>query len=263
MMSGSSPAKGEGPFFDLSSGSISKPRVGVSACLMGEPVRYDGADKYNATVAERLAESFDLRPLCPEADAGLGVPRPAVRLVRVEGRLRALGVDEGGLDVTVDLERFSSKIIARLDVAGFILKSRSPSCGKIDTAIHDMDGRVIGQGSGLFVHALRHAFPFLPLEDERVLENEGAREGFVDRVYLYAAWRHLVAAASDRAIMGTWSPHEYLHACHAHHARRLMKRAPDVGERLARIVEQADRAGLKASLQGYAEVIREVLVEHV
>ena len=108
-----------------------RPVVIVSACLLGQPVRYDGGDKSNTLVRKLLGERFDIFPLCPEAEAGLGIPRPPVQLVRNgEGMIEVLGVEEV-LDVTGALRDFSHRSIAKLvgRIDGAVLKSRSPSCG--------------------------------------------------------------------------------------------------------------------------------------
>lgn len=164
----------------------SKPRVGISACLLGEPVRYDGGHKRDACIIDTLSERFEWLPVCPEAGAGLGVPRPPVQLVTGPERLRALGVDDPSLDVTSALESFSHDWLEGLsDISGFILKSRSPSCGLYDTPCFDAQGLECSQGGGLFTRLLIERYPQLPLEDEAGIHDPERRQYFIDRVLAY------------------------------------------------------------------------------
>jgi len=252
---------GKGPFCDLAGRPMPRPWVGVSACLLGERVRYDGTDKRSAVVAELLAEWFDFRSICPEVGAGLGTPRPAIQLVRTKEGLRALGVYEAGLDVTADLERFSGEVVAGVDVSGFILKSRSPSCGRVDTEIHDAEGRVVAQGRGLFVRVLLSAFPLLPLEDEQSLEDDEVRECFVFRVHLYAAWRQAFEAFDEKEVSNELTMHERLRAYHARYAGRVTGWAPEAEDRLEKIVEGMGPGNLKSSLHNYFEAMMNALAK--
>ncbi len=156
-----------------------KPRIGVSACLLGEAVRYDGSAKPDRWILEVLAGTADLVPLCPEAGAGLGVPRPPVHLVRVGREVRALGVEDSALDVTGPLRAWSAnmhEVLKTLDAV--ILKSRSPSCGVGSTPLHAPDGEPLGMASGLFARYLSENFPGLVVVDDQLLNEEEGRERF-------------------------------------------------------------------------------------
>lgn len=163
-----------------------KPRIGISACLLGEPVRYDGGHKRDACIIDTLSDHFEWLPVCPEAGAGLGVPRPPVRLVVGPQGLRALGVDDPSLDVTDTLESFSRDWLEGLSgISGFILKSRSPSCGLYDSPYFDPQGVGQSQGGGLFTRLLIERYPHLPLEDEAGIHDPERRQRFIDRVLAY------------------------------------------------------------------------------
>ncbi|HQN41807.1 MAG TPA: DUF523 domain-containing protein, partial [Pseudomonadales bacterium] len=124
-------------------------RIGVSRCLLGEPVRYDGGHKRNGYVVETLQRHFDLVAFCPELEVGLGVPRPPIRLVRHAQSVRALGVEQPELDVTLPLTRYLDQVRERVaPLVGFILKQGSPSCG-LEVALHEAE-RPIGTTAGLF-----------------------------------------------------------------------------------------------------------------
>ncbi|MFC1684441.1 DUF523 domain-containing protein [Pseudomonadota bacterium] len=171
----------------MRSSNSPKPRVGISACLLGEPVRYDGGDKRDPCITDTLADCFEWLPVCPEVGAGLGVPRPPVKLVAESGQLLALGVDNPSLDVTDALESFSRAWLEELsDLSGFILKSRSPSCGLHDTLRFDAQGEEQGRGDGLFTRILIQCYPHLPVEDENGIHDPVRRKRFISRVLTYA-----------------------------------------------------------------------------
>ncbi len=143
-----------------------KPLIGVSRCLMGEAVRYDGGSKPVPWIRDILSEHCGLQVLCPEVEAGLGVPRPPVRLVGSMDSPRALGVEDPTLDVTELLLKVGAdKRDAVAGMDGLILKARSPSCGVFDTSVFDDEGMKTGQRAGLFSGACRENFPDLPLID--------------------------------------------------------------------------------------------------
>ncbi|HHJ15110.1 MAG TPA: DUF523 domain-containing protein [Gammaproteobacteria bacterium] len=165
---------------------MDRPRIAISSCLLGEPVRYDGGHKRNPRITDELSQQFDWLPLCPELEAGLGVPRPPVRLVGDRQQPRALGIDNPGLDVSAALTGCAQRMLPRLhDVSGYIFKSRSPSCGLIDTPLVDSDGRDSGVTAGLYAALVRAAMPKLPLIDEQQLEQADRREQFLREVEAY------------------------------------------------------------------------------
>lgn len=162
------------------------PRIplAISACLLGEAVRYDGGHKRDAGLVAALDAHVRWVPVCPEVLAGFGVPRPPIRVVRGEA---GLGVREvaGGADRTEALAQAAAAVLARLraeGVRGFVCKARSPSCGHGDADAFDADGALVGQGDGLVVAALREAMPDLWIASEAELADEAAREAFLARL---------------------------------------------------------------------------------
>lgn len=173
-----------------------KPRIGVSSCLLGEPVRYDGKDKRNAFICNRLSDYFEFVPICPEVSAGLGTPRPPVRLVGDPKRPQALGIEKGNtnLNITAALEAFSRSWLTKSEViSGFILKSRSPSCGLWDTPIFDSAGNLAAKGAGIFARILMEHNHLLPVENETGINDPERRGNFITRVKIYQAWQQLPA----------------------------------------------------------------------
>lgn len=161
-------------------------RLGVSRCLLGDAVRYDGGQRRCDPVCVVLAERFDLVPFCPEVAAGLGVPRPAVGLVLNDGVLHMRGVQVRERDVTLAVQAACAAWLANVgDLDGFVLKSASPSCGVGSALITGLDA----PGDGLFVRQLRAAFPEIPLIEEGALEDAGSLADFIRKVRAHAAHR--------------------------------------------------------------------------
>lgn len=175
--------------------------VAVSACLAGEKVRYDGADKLNPAYP-LLAAELHLVPVCPEYEAGLGIPRPPVQLVRVDGNIKALGRNDRALDVTSALQTFAERSLPQLlnthQLCGYLWKSRSPSCGFNSTPIFDENGDEIGRGSGIQAACFQHHLPHLSYCEETALHTENDIAIFILRCrlvfdVLYAAAASLTA----------------------------------------------------------------------
>ena len=168
-------------------------KIGVSSCLLGEPVRYDGRSKRNGLVADGVFRLFDFVPVCPEVEAGFSVPRSPVQLVGNPGTLRVLGVGDRTLDVTEGLEQFSTAKAEELNgLSGYIFKARSPSCGP-DVPIHDMSGEKIGRSMGLFVRAMTDRYPLLPVIDEEGIADSDLGGRFLLKVLLYSRWQKMAS----------------------------------------------------------------------
>jgi uncharacterized protein YbbK (DUF523 family) len=159
-----------------------KPVILVSACLLGEASRYDGSHKLHAGIAEFFGRNATLVSLCPEQGAGLGTPRPPIRLVEENSNLLAIGVHHSRLDVTEQLTEFCQHAAGEVGtIHGCILKCRSPSCGSGTTPIHHANGNIGRYGDGLFTQALRSHFPGIPVSSEEELETAQQREAFLQR----------------------------------------------------------------------------------
>lgn len=161
-----------------------RPRVGISRCLLGELVRYDGGHKHEPSLIQALGADVEWVPVCPELEVGMGVPREPIQLVNAgDGlRVRLAGVDTGA-DWTDRMRVWASERLATLEalgLAGFVLKSRSPSCGPQGVPVSN------GEPSpGMFAQALVAAMPDLPVEDEERLRDPEARASFLARVSGY------------------------------------------------------------------------------
>ncbi len=176
--------------------SAARPRLGISACLMGERVRYDGAHKALGAACGLLDEHFALIRVCPEVAIGLGVPRPPLQLVEQNGAVRVLGVDDRDRDVTDALAACAADTLRHHQpFAGYVFKSRSPSCGLYSVPVHRLQGAANNAGRGAYADALLQRCPDLPALEEEALANAHALERFFTDVYA----RHRFLQCSDTA----------------------------------------------------------------
>ena len=172
-------------------GPDARPRVGISRCLLGDNVRYDGGHKLDAFVLE-LAPHVEWVPVCPEVEAGMGTPREPIQLVRVPGAadVRLLGVTSGA-DWTSRMGEWSRGRVRELAagrLAGFVLKKNSPSCGPSGVSVWTSgQNSPIGQARGRFAEELVRALPALPIADEEQLHDDTFRGEFLARVREYHA----------------------------------------------------------------------------
>lgn len=160
-----------------------RPLVAISACLMGQNVRYDGGHKYNDLIAQTLKPIARITTFCPEVAAGLGTPRPPVKLVKTDGvNIRALGVDDSSLDVTEALVSVSSNFVSLFtNVDGIIFKARSPSCGLDDTVITEGKNTILG--SGIFASMIAESCKHIILIDEQKFMDFKLREQFLKKLF--------------------------------------------------------------------------------
>jgi uncharacterized protein YbbK (DUF523 family) len=167
------------------------PRIGISACLLGCEVRYDGGHKRDPFLTDTFGRLVEWVPVCTEVEAGFGTPREPVHLVNDQGRLRMITVNTR-VDLTELMERYARGRVAQLALerlSGYVLKKDSPSCGNEGVKVYAGDGAPAHSGRGLFASALRDALPLLPVEEEDRLADPRVRDDFLDRIFAY---RHLV-----------------------------------------------------------------------
>lgn len=164
-----------------------KPTLGVSACLLGHPVRYDGDHKHDAQVTGTLAGRAHLRHYCPEVGIGMSVPRPPIQVVQLGDTTRVRGVAAPHDDVTDALHGYAHQVPGNLD--GFVLKARSPSCGAGTTPIVNARNEQVDTGWGAFAEVLRRRFPCAPIIDDSALADGHALAHLLLHAHLYRAWR--------------------------------------------------------------------------
>ena len=170
---------------------INKITLGVSSCLLGEKVRFDSGHKKNQYLLNVLSRYFEFHPFCPEVAIGLGIPREPIRLVEKDNQVICVGTKNTELDVTKQLiEIADEQQHWQQQIAGYILKKDSPSCGMERVKLYktQMPERI---GVGIYARRLMENFPHLPIEEEGRLNDLAIRENFIQRVYIYARWQSL------------------------------------------------------------------------
>lgn len=202
-----------------------KPKLGVSACLMGVEVRYNGGHKLSDLCTQALHEYFEFIPACPEVAIGLGIPRETIRLVGDPGQPQAVGTVSAGLNVTRELAEYGEYMARQMDdISGYIFMQKSPSCGLERVKVYRDNGAPFETGGrGIYAQAFCARHPDLPVEEDGRLNDPVLRENFITRVYAYAAWQRLLEEGlSRRALTDFHSRYKYqLMACDVQQYRAL------------------------------------------
>lgn len=206
-------------------------KVGISSCLLGQRVRFDGGHKRDSYIMSVLAPFFTFVPICPELEVGMGVPRETVRLVGSAETPSMIGV-KSGEDWTDRMNRNSKKRVVQSDlreICGYILKKDSPSCGMERVKLYGSSPTPKRIGRGLFVTVLIDQFPLLPIEEEGRLNDAAIRENFIERVFAYHRFQVLFRKR--------WSRGEVVEF-HARHKYLLLAHSPKHYQELGRLVAQ-------------------------
>ena len=218
-------------------------RLGISSCLLGQKVRYDGNHRHDRFITGTLGKYFEFVPVCPEVAIGLGVPRPPIRLVGNPTAPRAVGVADPTLDVTRKLIVYGQRMARTLDaISGYILKSRSPSCGMERARVYG--GGRVRNGRGVYTAAFLARQPLLPVEEEGRLGDPELRNNFIERVFAYRRWQALIES-------GLTAPR--LMVFHDAHRLALLTHGERPYRELERLVA---RAGRRNTRRVGAEYIR-------
>ena len=210
-------------------------RLGVSSCLLGNEVRFDGGHKRDRFVTDLLGNFVEWVPVCPEVEVGMATPRPAMRLVAWEDSVRMVEIKSGS-DHTRAMMKYSAQRVRelkKLDLCGYILKKDSPSCGMTRVKIYSGSGGMPNKtGRGLYATALMQAYPNLPVEDEGRLNDSKLRENFIERVFAYERLRKLFHQR--------WTAGQVVNF-HTAHKLQLMAHSTDAYRELGRLVATLKR----------------------
>jgi uncharacterized protein YbbK (DUF523 family) len=163
-------------------------KIGISSCLLGQNVRYDGGHKLDRYIRDTLGRYFQFVPVCPEVECGLPVPRESMRLVGDIGKTR-LVTTRSGIDHTRRMRTWAARRVRELEqenLCGFIFKKKSPSCGMARVKIYNAQGTARPVGSGLFAKAFMERYPRIPVEDEGCLHDPQIRENLIERILKYS-----------------------------------------------------------------------------
>lgn len=224
-----------------------KIKIGISSCLLGEEVRYDGGHKRNVYITGTLSQYFKFKPICPEMAIGLGVPRPTIRLVDEGAGIRVLGVKDSTLDVTDKLRAFSQEACGKLgNLSGYILKKDSPSCGMERVRVYDSKEMPQKSGRGVFADTLMKTWPNLPVEEEGRLMDPVLRENFIERVFIFYRWQQLINSGLTA---------KRLVEFHTQHKFNLLAHDETTYRQLGRMVAELNKENLQAIANNYVDLL--------
>jgi uncharacterized protein YbgA (DUF1722 family)/uncharacterized protein YbbK (DUF523 family) len=207
-------------------------RIGVSSCLLGEKVRFNGGHSKDGFLVDTFGRYVEWLPVCPEVEIGLGTPRETLRLVRGDHGIRLI-MPKSGEDHTASMRAYAKSRVAALakeSLCGYILKKNSPSCGMERVKVYDANQVPSKTGRGLFAEVLLERFPNLPVEEEGRLSDPRLRENFVERVFAYHRIR--------RFFSRRWKIGELV-AFHTAHKLQLLAHSAKAYQSLGRLVAEA------------------------
>jgi uncharacterized protein YbgA (DUF1722 family)/uncharacterized protein YbbK (DUF523 family) len=235
--------------------SQAKPKLGISACLLGQRVRFDGGHKRDSFLTEVFGKCVEWVPVCPELEVGMGMPRESVRLVGSLMNPKMIA-PKSGRDWTLAMKRLAAeraRELAQLDLSGYVFKKDSPSCGLERVRVYDSDNMPVRKGRGLFAARVTERLPLMPVEEEGRLNDLALRENFIERVFAYRRWQDAAAAPkSIRGLIDFHTRHKFLCLAHSDvHYRRL-----------GRIVAAAKQKPVSDAYDEYGRIFMDGLAIH-
>lgn len=225
-----------------------KIRMGVSACLLGEKVRYDGGHQWDRYLTGTLGQYFDFVPVCPEVEIGLPVPREALRLVGEAERPRLM-TSRSGQDLTERMETWSERRVVELEregLCGFIFKGRSPSSGMARVKLYEPSGIPSQKGVGLFARIFMQHFPLLPVEEDGRLHDPKLRENFIECVFTFKRWRDLLAKGPSLGRLVEF---------HSRHKLLLLAHSTEIYRQMGKLVADGKALPLDELFQSYEALL--------
>ena len=230
-----------------------KMKLGISSCLLGNKVRFDGQHKYDHWLVEVLGRYVEYVPVCPESECGLSIPREAMRLVGDPENPRLLTF-KTGIDHTERMQDFSRRKVMELQdegLCGFVFKARSPSSGMERIKVYPVGGGApVNKGVGLFAKEFMSAFPLLPVEDEGRLNDPELRENFIERIFVMHRWQTLLRNTPTSGALIEF---------HTRHKLLLMAHNPALYREMGKLVASVAQYPLKDFQQLYLEMLMRAL----
>lgn len=227
-------------------------KIGVSACLLGENVRWNGGHQLNHFIRDILGKFLTFVPVCPEVECGLGIPREPLRLVGDHDNPR-LVTQKGYVDMTEKMTRWAEKRIKELageNLCGFIFKSKSPSSGLYRVKVYNDKGHPAKNGTGMFARAFVNAFPLIPVEEDGRLSDDTLRENFIERIFVLKRFRQILTLEKHpRHMMDFHTRHKYLFMAHSPKHYKMM------GSHVARL----DKTNLARDYAVYETMLSEAM----
>ncbi len=229
-----------------------KPQIGISACLLGQPVRFDGGHKRDRYITDHLSQHVDFSPFCPENEIGLGTPRPTLQLRQKEEKVRLVFSREPQSDLTDRMIEHARQRVENLgELDGVIFKKDSPSCGMERVAVvQNEHGYRRKEGVGVFANQFVQRWPLIPAEEEGRLHDLALRENFFERVYAYRRWKAI--ENPEKNVKGFID-------FHMRHKLMLMARGQQKYRELGRIVAGVTRQNLAHRRQQYIELFMKTM----
>jgi len=232
---------------------MKKIKLGISTCLLGENVRYDGGHKLDRFLTDTLGQYVEYVPVCPEVECGLPVPRESMHL---EGdpefpRLVTLRTKQ---DMTERMVSWAKRRVVELEkegLCGFIFKSDSPSSGMERVRVYNEKGMPVKKGVGMFARIFMEYYPLLPVEDEGRLHDPKLRENFVERIFTLKRWREVLAKKEGRGNLVDF---------HTQHKLLILSHSPKHYQIMGKLVAQAKEIPLKDLFQQYQTILMEALL---
>lgn len=228
-------------------------RVGVSSCLLGNPVRYDGGHKRDRYITDVLANYFQFVPVCPEVECGLPIPREAMHLAEDGGASPRLVTIRSGVDHTERMMNYCRKRVLELEkenLCGFIFKKDSPSSGLHRVKLYISPHNAVKKARGLFAAAVIDHFKLLPAEEEGRLKDAKLRENFIERVFCYSRWKEFLQDDPN---------YKKLVGFHARHKLLLMAHSPEHLASMGKIVAAGKRIPQAQLLSSYESSLMEAM----
>ena len=229
-----------------------KIKLGISECLLGHQVRYDGGHKWDRYLTDTLGRYVEFVPVCPEVECGLGIPREAMRLVGNYDSPRLVTV-RSGVDMTERMLSWAGKRVAELekeDLCGFIFKSDSPSSGMERVKVYNEKGMPDKKGIGLFARAFMEHFPLIPVEEEGRLHDPKLRENFIESIFALKRWREVRKEKMSRGNLVDF---------HTEHKLLVLSHSPKHQSMMGKLVAAAKTLGPKELYDRYEALLLEAL----
>ena len=227
-------------------------RVGVSSCLLGNKVRYDGGHKHDRFITQTLGRFVEYVPVCPETECGLPVPREAMRLEGDVDKPRLMTV-KTRVDVTEKMTAWAKKRVKELekeDLCGFIFKTKSPSSGMERVKVYTEKGMPVKKGSGLFAAAFMGHFPLIPCEDDGRLHDPVLRENFIERIFVMDRWRKTLALGPSMKNLVDF---------HTRHKLLIMAHGVDVYRKMGRLAAGHPQVSVPERYRAYETLLMRAL----
>ncbi len=231
---------------------MKKIKLGISTCLLGENVRYDGGHKLDRFLTDTLGQYVEYVPVCPEVECGLPIPRESMHL---EGNPESprLVTSKTKQDMTDRMVRWAKRRVVEIEgeaLCGFIFKSDSPSSGMERVRVYNEKGMPVKKGIGMFARIFMEHFPLLPVEDGGRLHDPQLRENFIERIFALKRWREVIIEKESR---------RYVVDFHTKHKLLILSHSPKHYQTMGKLVAKVKELPIKGLYQQYQTLLMEAL----